>query len=104
MASRDARRGLAPAHRAVRYIESIFLVGGPWHYRSTGGALAAVAITKAGKLLRAFHFELNRITEAMTGNDNHLVVLEELDVAGLDRIFGTNNLQVTRIDQLLKDQ
>ena len=68
------------------------------------GALAAMAIAKAGKLLRAFHIELNRKTEAMARNLTHLVVLEELDISGLDRVLGADDFQVTGFNQLLKDQ
>jgi len=87
----------------MRDFEGAFFVSRPGNDRSARGPLAALAITKARELLRALHLESNRMTEAVTGNSGHLVVLKELDIAGFDRIFGANNPQVSRIDQLFED-
>ena len=104
MPARNTGRRLAPVHRALCDFESAFRVSRPGNDRSARGPLAALAVTKASKRLRSFYFELDRLTEAMTGNKAHLVVLEELDIAGFDRIFGANDFQVTRRNQFFEDQ
>ena len=87
----------------MRDFEGAFFVSRPGNDRSARGPLATLAITKAGKLLRTLHLESNRMTEAVTRNGGHLVVLEELDTTGLDRILGADNLEVFRTDQMFED-
>jgi hypothetical protein len=104
MPAYDAWRRLVPVHHPLRDFEAGFCVSCPGNDGRTRRALAALAVTKAGKRLGPFYFELNRITEAMTGNAAHLIVLEELDIAGLDRIFGADYFQVACLNQLFEDQ
>ena len=91
-------------HHPLCDLEAIFGVRCPGNDGRARRALAALAVTEAGKLLRAFYFEADRITEAMAGDTAHLVVLEELDIAGLDRIFGADYFQVACLNQLFEDQ